>query len=128
MNLQNGIWGEPRRVIPLNVIIPGIRNFLTELENRINDEKYEPNFTLCIDSMATKIEQILRYMSKRIDIPTFRYIEEKGSLISDEKPMSKLLDDLGLNIEPDDYVLVRYLLNEKRGENIRNKVAHGLLD
>ncbi len=78
--------------------------------------------------MATKIEQILRYMSKRIDIPTFRYIEEKGSLISDEKPMSKLLDDLGLNIEPDDYVLVRYLLNEKRGENIRNKVAHGLLD
>lgn len=120
--------GQPRRVIPLKVIIPGIKIFITELENRIKDKNYEANFTLCIDSLAIKVEQILRYMSKRIEIPTFRYVEESGSTLTDEKPMSKLLEDLGNNIERDDYVLIKYLLNEKGGENIRNKVAHGLLD
>ena len=120
--------GVLENIIPLPVIMPGIKNLFSEIEGRILDITYEPSFILCIDNLATKVEQILRYMCKRLSIPTFRYIEINESLLTDEKPMSKLLEDLESKIERDDYILLRYLLNEKGGINIRNRVAHGLLD
>lgn len=120
--------GDEHEVIPLEVILPGIKNFFEEMERRAKEENYIPNLTLCSDSMATKIEMILRYMCKNMDIPTFRYMEQGGVILTDEKPLSKLLEDVEGKIEEDDTILIKYLANEKGGFNLRNRIAHGLVD
>ena len=121
-------YGDEHQVIPLAAILPGIKNFFEEMDRRIKDDTYIPNLTLCSDSMATKIEMILRYMSKNMGVPTFRYIEQGGVILTDEKPLSKLLEGVEGQIEEDDTILIKYLTNEKGGFNIRNGIAHGLVD
>ncbi len=120
--------GNEHEVIPLSAILPGVKNFFEEMGLRIKDDTYLPNLTLCSDSMATKIEMILRYMCKNMDIPTFRYREQGGVILTDEKPLSNLIEDIEGKIELDDTILIKYLINEKGGFNIRNRVAHGLVD
>lgn len=120
--------GKSHEVIPLDAILPGVENFFDELNRRIQDENYIPKMILCSDSLATKIEMILRYMSKNLNIPTFRYMEQGGVILTDEKTLGMLLEGLEGVIEEDDTILVRHLINEKGGMNIRNRVAHGLVD
>ncbi len=120
--------GKSRQVIPLDAILPGVKNFFDEMNLRIQDESYIPDLILCSDSLATKIEMILRYMSKNLDVPTFRFKEQGGVILTDEKPLSMILEDLEGLIEENDTILIKHLINEKGGMNIRNRLAHGLVD
>lgn len=121
-------YGDEHTVVPLAAILPGIKNFFEEMDRRIKDDSYIPDLILCSDSMATKIEMVLRYMCKNMDIPTFRHREEGGAILTDEKPLSVLLEDVEGKIDEDDTILIKYLVNEKGGFNIRNRIAHGLVD
>lgn len=120
--------GANHSVIPLNAILPGIENFINEIEKWSKSEDYTPNFVLCTDSMATKIEMLLRYLCKHLEIPTFQYHEQRGVILTEEKLLGKLLENLEGKLHDDDYTLIKLLLNEKGGQNIRNRVAHGLVD
>jgi len=120
--------GEAHEVIPLKAILPGIKNFFDELDKAIKDESYRPDLTLCSDSMGTKIEMILRFICKKMDIPTFNYTEHKGHILTDEKTLGMLISNLDDVLPANDMILIKYLLNEKAGLNLRNRIAHGLMD
>jgi hypothetical protein len=120
--------GEPHSTVLLNAVLPGLDNLFFELGQWAKDSSYKPNFILCSDSMATKVEMILRYMCKTVGIPTFRYDEQRGVILTDEKPLGKLLESLENILLVDDVLIINHLINEKGGLNIRNHIAHGLMD
>ncbi len=110
----------------LNLIMPAINDYFSQLSfyylNRLN----VINLTLCIDSLVLKIEGILRDICDLRGGVTF-FTNKEG--ISQEKDINALLhDDTIVNvISKDDIFFFSFLLVEKTGYNLRNDVAHALL-
>lgn len=121
--------GETVSIKPIDAVLPGVLDFYNQVLHAIEDENYEPSYVCCIDSMTLKIEYILRNMCRKLDIPTFKYVGyDKEAMTAEEKPLTGLLFDLKEFLREDDILLIRYLFNEKGGYNIRNQIAHGLVD
>lgn len=123
---------------PIETLKPGLKRLFSEFENFMRDESYNSEFVTVIDSLTLKIEGLLRFLCERLNIPTFR-TTQKGA---DKIVMEKLLDDLlaeiahepplrpeqKTNFNEEDRILIKYVLSEKVGLNLRNEVAHGLMD
>lgn len=45
-----------------------------------------------------------------------------------EKTLDDLLNDLDGKLSADDHFFIKFILTEKAGYNLRNKIAHGLMD
>ena len=100
----------------------------------MEDNEYEVDYVTITDSLVLKVETLIRNFCEKIGIPTFK-TRQKGK---DELIMEKLLDDLLADIkhttinptgfDEEDRVLIKYVMSEKSGNNLRNQVAHGLLD
>jgi hypothetical protein len=122
--------GEIQKVRPVLTVYPGIAEFFNQFYHALKTEGFKPSYVCCIDSMVLKIEYTLRMMCRRLGIPTFKYWYEKNEMISEEKTMSGLLNELEMEnfLTQDDILLIKYLFNEKGGFNIRNRIAHGLMD
>ena len=116
------------KVIPLEAILPGIKSFIDELTKAITTNGYEPNFVCCTDSMAIKIEYAFRNMCFKLGISTFSHQHKDSIMIYEEMALGKLLSSLEEVLGEDETWLIRFLINEKGGRNLRNKAAHGLLD
>ena len=110
---------------PIKLIMPGVRALFSELDHTKSDGAYIPDFVASTDSMVLKVEYILRYMCEKLVIPTFR---TKDNNIIMEKLLDELLRDLENHLEEADYFFIRYFFVEKSGQNMRNRVAHGLMD
>ena len=109
-----------------------------ELDRFFADNTYQCDFVTVTDSLTLKVEGLLRYFSEKIGIATFK-TRQKGS---DKLVMEKLLDDLladiahkpplkpdqKTNFDEEDRILIKYVLAEKAGLNLRNAVAHSLMD
>lgn len=126
--------GEPReqeengrifRVYPLRLCASGIQVMFGELDRWRSGETDEPDFIAATDSLVLKVEYILRYICARLGIATFR---PKNNGVVHEKLLADLLTDLEGRLEPDDLFFIRFYLQEKVGQNLRNRVAHGLMD
>ena len=84
--------------------------------------------------MVLKIETLIRNLCEKIGVATFK-TRQKGN---DKLVMEKLLDDLLVDIknsdsnhtgfDEEDRIYIKFVLSEKAGLNLRNQVAHGLLD
>lgn len=130
-----GSWlGQPRleqehgnqvETQPLKLIDSGVRVLFHELDRWRNGETDEPDFIAATDSLVLKVEYILRYMCSILGIPTFR---PKKDGIVHEKLIDELLRSLDDSLDVDDAFLIRFYLQEKAGQNLRNRVAHGLMD
>jgi hypothetical protein len=126
--------GEIVEVRPIDVIKPGIKRFFEEINSFFADETYRLDYVTVTDSLVLKIESIIRYFCEKIHIATFK-TRQKGS---DKLVMEKLLDDLLVDIkhsetnstgfDEEDRIFIKYVLTEKAGLNLRNEVAHGLMD
>ncbi|WP_310397873.1 DUF4209 domain-containing protein [Hymenobacter sp.] len=110
---------------PLRLLESGIRIIFQELNRWREGETDDPDFIAAIDSLVLKVEYILRYMCDLLGIATFR---PKKDGIVHEKLLEELLRDLTPHLDPEDLFFVRFHLHEKAGQNLRNRVAHGLLD
>lgn len=114
----------------IEYIRPGIVNYFDELRKYKNDKKYQPDFTLCIDSLTLKVEVILREICIQIGVRTF-YIKKDNSKreVTKEKDINMLLREEKLvQFLGEDFILyLKALLVERVGGNLRNKVAHGFL-
>jgi hypothetical protein len=88
-----------------------------------------PNYILAIDSLTLKIEGILRDFCEFSDITTFSTRREKTGIIVKEKDVNALLHDTKLKeiLGNDNILLLRFLLIEKGGYNLRHNVAHSLM-
>jgi hypothetical protein len=124
--------GIPITLQPINHLKSGI-NLLFHSLNEYKTGK-PLDLTCAIDSLTLKVETILRLICEQIQIPTFKIVSKPG-----EQPvkMEKLMDDLLNDLNPEqketgfyieDFYYLRYLMTLKIGQNLRNRVAHGLLD
>ncbi|UOQ69584.1 DUF4209 domain-containing protein [Hymenobacter volaticus] len=128
--------GEPRPVRehgresstqPLRLLIPGVRVLFSELDAWRTGRAEEPNFIAATDSLVLKVEYLLRYLCDLLGIPTFR---PKRDGVVHEKLLDELLRDLSEDgrLDADDLFYIRFYLQEKVGQNLRNRIAHGLMD
>ena len=118
--------GERYPTEPLRLLMSGINLLFRELDAWQQNPSYEPDFVAATDTLTLKVEYVLRYMCARLEIPTFKLRE--GSRVIMEKLFDELLADLKGRLEEDDRFFIKFFLSEKVGQNLRNRVAHGLLD
>jgi len=108
-----------------------IKNIFYEIQKIIIDNKYEPNFVSSIDSLTLRFEYIFRFLCENLGIPTYFQADNN---IKQERSLNSLIEDQILNEKfidaglEDDLFLFKYIFTEKAGWNLRNKVAHGLMD
>ena len=133
--LQRSWLGEPRMVEssgqqtqtqPLRLVMSGVRLLFHELEAWRQEPDYEPDFIASTDSLTLKVEYILRYICVRLQMPTFKMRE--GTEVTMEKLLDELLADLKGKLEEEDRFFIKFFLSEKAGYNLRNRIAHGLMD
>lgn len=132
--IQRKYHEEIVEIKPIDIIRPGIKRFFEELDSFFADNTYQLDYVTVTDSLVLKIESIIRYFCEKIGIATFK-TRQKGS---EKLVMEKLLDDLIVDIkntdknptgfDEEDRIFIKYVLTEKAGLNLRNQVAHGLLD
>ncbi|ADV48027.1 hypothetical protein Celal_0688 [Cellulophaga algicola DSM 14237] len=126
--------GETYGIVPIDLIKPGIKRVFIELDSYSADNEYELDYVTITDSLVLKIETLIRNFCEKIEIATFK-TRQKGK---EELVMEKLLDDLLADIkssdsnhtrfDEEDRIFIKYVLSEKAGLNLRNQVAHGLMD
>jgi hypothetical protein len=126
--------GEIVKIKPIDIIKPGLKRFFQELDSFFKDNTHQFDYVTTTDSLVLKVESIIRYFCEKIGLATFK-TRQKGS---DKLVMEKLLDDLLVDIknseanptgfDEEDRIFIKYVLTEKAGLNLRNQVAHGLLD
>ena len=134
--IERDFNGKLDSVLPINIILPPIRLFFEELEKWKADNTYQLNILPIVDSLTLKIEALLRYMCEKIGIATFKRV--RNSDIVMEKTLDEILGNLkhipegekqqATNFSEEHRIFVKYYLSEKIGINLRNEVAHGLME
>ncbi|MDQ0639383.1 hypothetical protein QF042_002948 [Pedobacter sp. W3I1] len=123
------ISGQDIPISHLKLIEPGIRNLFLETEKWLNGEEVLPDYILSTDSLTLKIEYLLREFCLKLGIVTFKQRPDKREQnIVMEKLFDDLLRDLKDDLEEDNYTFIRFVMSDKMGLNLRNKIAHGLVD
>lgn len=106
------------------MIVPIINNYFYEWELIYLYNLPQPNFILTIDSLILKIEGILKLVYSIDNIIK----EPTGDGATQDKSLNKLLENENCDlISEDDLFFLKYLLIDKSGLNLRNKVAHSLM-
>lgn len=123
------------KIIPLELLKPCICNLFENFNLLIKHPELQTEFVTVIDSIGLKVEAILRYFCEKLDIPTFK--PKKFNIVM-EKNIDDLLADLKhdpacdppqvTNFDENDRWFIKFIMTEKAGENLRNRIAHGLLD
>jgi hypothetical protein len=111
----------------IKLIESGINSFFEELLKWKTDTNYIPNFVSATDSLVLKVEYFLREFCYFLGIATFKPNPRQQGIIM-EKTLDNLLDDLEGKISDNDHFFIKFILTEKAGYNLRNRVAHGLMD
>jgi len=136
--IERNYHGRKVEIKPIDTLKPGLKRIFEELDKSYADNEYQADFVTVIDSLGLKVEGLLRYFCERIGIATFK-TKQKGP---DKLVMEKLLDDLLAdiahqpllrpdqitNFDEEDRVFIKYVMAEKAGLNLRNAVAHSLMD
>lgn len=94
------------------------------------NQKYQPSFILCIDSLTIKIEGLLRDLFTLNNIPTTKIETDKNGLnITKEKDINVLLHEEFVTeiFNSNEIALFKFVLTENLGLNLRNKIAHSLI-
>lgn len=114
----------------LSLVAPSLNEFFVNLEFHLINPTLSQNFILCVDSLSTKIEGLIRDICEFNGIVPFEFKQDhKGRNISFQKDIHKLLNEKEIIdlISKDDLLLLKYTLIEKAGLNLRHKVAHSLM-
>ena len=123
--------GKKVRVVPLDTVKPGLKRIFDELKQ--TDENYIPDYVTIVDSLTLKIEGLLRFFIEKLKIPTFAKRRSKDGDVIMEKLFDDIIADLkGTPESPSSFVkdhltMLKYVMSEKIGWNLRNEVAHSLL-
>lgn len=130
--------GHKVKVKPVNTLKPGLKRIFEELDRFYADKSYQCDFVTIIDCLTLKIEGLLRNFCERVGIPTFRTCQKGNDELMMEKTLDILLADIShepegkpfqkTNFDEEDRIMIKFVLSEKTGLNLRNEVAHGLMD
>lgn len=111
----------------IKLVESGIKSFFWELLQWKTDANYYPNFVSATDSLVLKAEYFLREYCYFLGIATFK---SKENNIKMERTLDDILDDKRIKdaLTEDDHFFIKFILTEKAGYNLRNRIAHGLMD
>ena len=111
----------------IKIVESGINSFFNELLKWKADSNYFPNFVSATDSLVLKAEYLLREFCVFLNIPTFK--SKDGNIIM-ERTLDDILRDERIKqaLTEDDHFFIKFILTEKAGYNLRNRIAHGLMD
>lgn len=137
-DIKRNYHGQQVDIKPIDTLKPGLKRIFDELDNFMNDNSYQYDYVTIIDSLTLKIEGLLRYFCEKIGIATFKTRAKGPDKLVMEKLMDDLLADIAhepalkpeqkTNFDEEDRILIKYVMVEKAGMNLRNMVAHGLMD
>lgn len=103
-----------------------IKQYFQEYPFYLNHPDYSPQFVLTMDSLILKIEGVIRDLCK-LEEST---LNVKNDSTNEEKSLNKLLE--GENLEKrmgkDDLFFLKFVLIDQGGLNLRNKIAHSLMN
>jgi hypothetical protein len=117
----------------IDLIEPGIKLYLIGAKKYLRNGKKKPPYSdiiLASDSLVMKIEGMIREIFCILGKSTFTIREEKGGKITTiEKDLNAfLIDDFARQIFNNDLrLLMRFLLTEPSGHNLRNNIGHCLI-
>lgn len=123
--------GKKVTVVPLDTIKPGLKKIFEEFKH--TEEDYTHDYVTIIDSLTLKIEGLLRFFIKKLQIPTCAQRRSKDGFVIMEKLFNDIIVDLkGTPERPTGFdenhlTMLKYVMTEKIGWNLRNEVAHSLL-
>lgn len=122
-----GSFGENQNISHLKLIEPGISVLFEEMIKWNKDKSYLPNFVAATDSLVLKTEFLLREIASKLNVPTFK-VNPKNTKVIMEKLFDELLLDLTPHLSEDDLYFIKFIMVEKAGYNLRNQIAHGLMN
>lgn len=126
--------GETIELRILDTLKPGLKKCFDELDFSFQD--LENNHYDCVtvtDTLTLKMETILRFMCEKLGVATFKTRDKGGEKLVMEKLLDDMLNDLKdtqqkpTGFQEEDRLMLKYILTTK-GYNLRNRVAHGLMD
>jgi Domain of unknown function (DUF4209) len=122
--------GYPAEIVPFHIVEPVIKSAFKMFNAVIKGESFDSTHILIMDSLVLKVEYLLRFFCERIGIMTFKIRNKAGQKLMMEKNIDDLFSEIkGIGILfPEDLIFMKYILTEKVGHNLRNRVAHGLMD
>jgi Domain of unknown function (DUF4209) len=115
----------------LILIAPSINEYFIQMKAHLFQPEYAPNMVLAMDSLALKIEGLVRDICAFSGITTFYQTKDRqGRIIIREKDINWLLREEPIKklFDEDDLLFFKYVLIEKAGLNLRHKIAHCLID
>ncbi len=114
----------------IDFINPALNSYFQELDKWIENSEYEPNFILFIDSLTPKIEGMIRNIFEFNDKNTSKFKTGQKKNLTVEKDINQLFIDDAITelIDENTLFFLKFLLTEKTGFNLRNKVAHCLME
>ena len=124
MDLKSRKW--------IDILRPGLQSYLTCLK-MIKDKNVKEgrnNLVLAIDSLTPKIEGIIREFYQTIGKPVDKIKTERGGKqVTEKKGLDELLrEPYAEEIFGNDLLLLmKYVLIELGGYNLRNNISHSLL-
>lgn len=121
--------GEAEAYNWLHLLAPAINDYLVQLHFYLHNHQNGLNLVLCIDSLAMKIEGILRDICDMRGGTSFFFTpDKKGKNVAREKDINALLHEEEIKnfLSKDDLLFLKFLLVEKAGLNLRNNIAHSL--
>lgn len=128
-NRKGEVILKTRKIIDL--VEPGIKQYLKAAKKASEGRKIPfQEIMLATDSLVMKIEGIIREMYQLLGKPTFVVRNDKGGKsITYEKDLNNFLSDdfIEAILGKDLILLMRYLLTEPIGHNLRNNVGHCLI-
>ncbi|MFA5871426.1 MAG: DUF4209 domain-containing protein [Parcubacteria group bacterium] len=118
-----------RKIIDL--IEPGLRQYFKAINKSLEKKKIpHQEIMLATDSLVLKVEGIIREIYRLLGKPTFIIRNIKGGeSITYEKDLNDFLNDdfLEALLGKDLILVMKYLLTESMGHNLRNNVGHCLI-
>lgn len=116
----------------VDILRPGIQAYLTALEMLKNQNIQEArnNLILAVDSLTPKIEGVIREFYETIGKPTDKIKTERGGKqVTEKKGLDELLRESYAEeiFGSDLLILMKYVLIELGGNNLRNNVSHALM-
>lgn len=136
--IERSYHGNKIIIKPIDTLIPVISRIFEELDKYRADNTYMLELVTIIDSLSLRVEGLLRYLCERAGISTFKKRQKGGDQLMMEKLIDDLLADLQdrpaydperiTNFKEEHRFFIKFVMTEKAGWNLRNAVAHSLLD
>ncbi len=114
----------------LDQILPALYEYFANMVVHFKQPDYRPSLMLSVDSLAVKIEGMVRDICRLSGVNTKNVKEDRlGRTTSVERDLHSLLYDPAVSalFDRSDLLFLRFLLVEQAGYCIRHKVAHSLM-